>query len=169
MQDLEKAKRLLREKGLTLSIVKNGEAIFETGSHGISGFLESIEKLEDGLEGASAADRIVGKAVALLCVHAKIKAVYASTLSEKAKAVLEENAIYLEWNDLVENILNTSGQGACPFEKLATEISDPSDAYLRLKALQESLIRAKGGRGQETRTIYIRGRRRTEAYQRREA
>lgn len=139
VQDLEAAKKRLCEKGLTLSIVKSGKIIFETFSRGISGFLEAIEKFGDELEGASVADRVVGKAIALLCVHTKIKAVYAMILSKKAKAVFEENAVYHEWDGLVENILGAEKEESCPFEILATEISNPKDAYKRLKALQNSL------------------------------
>jgi len=139
MQDLAIAKKRLGIKSLTISIVKNDEIIFETVSHGISGFLEAIAKLGDKLEGASVADRVVGKAIALLCVYAKVKAVYAITLSKKAKAVLENNVVYHEWEDLVENILDVNKAGICPFEKLAKEISNPNDAYGRLKALHASL------------------------------
>ncbi len=139
MEDLETAKKHLHEKDLTLAIAKNGKTIFETASHGVSGFLEAIERLGKQLEGASVADRIVGKAIALLSVYSKVKAVHATTLSKKAKAVFEENAVYHEWNDLVENILDASKTGVCPFEKLAEKISDPTDAYRRLKALQTSL------------------------------
>ena len=139
MQDLETAKKHLHEKNLTLSIVKNDKIIFETASRGVSGFLEAIEKLENQLEGASVADRIVGKAIALLCVYSKVKAVHATVLSKKAKAVFEENVVYHEWNGLVESILDASKTGVCPFEKLAEKISDPTDAYRRLKALQTSL------------------------------
>jgi hypothetical protein len=139
MQDLEIAKERLNEKSLTLSIVKNGEIIFETVSNGISGFLEAIEKFGDVLEGASVADRVTGKAIALLCVYAKVKAVYAIILSKGAKSVFEKHAVYHEWEELVENILDINKAGICPFEKLATEISNPKDAYRKLKALQNSL------------------------------
>jgi hypothetical protein len=139
MQDLEIAKKRLNENGLTLSIVKNGKIVFETASHGVSGFLEAIEKFRNKLEGASVADRIVGKAIALLCVYAKIKAIYAKVLSENAKEVLEENMVFYEWKSLVENILDADKTELCPFEKLATKISSPKDAYERLKALQTSL------------------------------
>jgi hypothetical protein len=139
MQDLEIAKKRLSEKSLTLSIVKNGEIIFETVSNGISGFLEAIEKFGDGLEGASVADRVTGKAIALLCVYAKVKAVYAIILSKGAKSVFEKHAVYHEWENLVENILDINKAGICPFEKLATEISNPKDGYRKLKALQNSL------------------------------
>ncbi len=139
MQDLEIAKKRLAENSLTLSIVKNGEVIFEATSHGISDFLEATEKFKDGLDGASVADKVVGRAIALLCIYAKVKAVYAVILSKKAKAVLEENMVYHKYDALVESIFDINKTGMCPFEKLATEISNPNDAYRRLKALQNSL------------------------------
>lgn len=140
MLDLEIAKKRLSEDGLTLSIVKNGEVVFETGSHGVSGFLEAVEKFGDELEGASVADRIVGKAVALLCVYARVRAIYALVLSRNAKEALEENMVHHEWKHLVENILDANKNELCPFEKLAMEISSSRDAYERLKALQTSLL-----------------------------
>lgn len=133
MYDLEMAKRRLKERGLTLSIVKNEEIIFESKTHGISSFLEAIEKLKDKLEGSSVADTVAGKAVAFLCVYANIQAFFAETLSRKAKALLEEHNIHHEWKNLVEKILNFNKTEACPFEKLTAEISDPKEAYQRLK------------------------------------
>jgi hypothetical protein len=139
-QDLTLAKkRLSKEKNLTLIIVKNGEIIFETSSHGISGFLEAFEKLGGTIHGASVADKVVGKAIALLCVYANVKMVYAVTLSREAKTFFEKHGVYHEWEMLVENILDFKKAGICPFEKLATEISNPNEAYKRLKALQNSL------------------------------
>jgi len=139
LQDLANAKRRLGEKRLTLCLVKDGKIIFETDSHGISGFLEAVEKFGLRLERVSVADRIAGKAVALLCVYAKVKAVYARTLSKEAKRVFEENHVYHEWDYLVEQILGTDNSEICPFEKLAANISNPSRAYKRLKALETSL------------------------------
>lgn len=138
MQDLEIANKRLKQENLTLSIVKNNKRIFDSVLSGISGFLEAIEKLEDRLEGASVADKTVGRAIALLCVYTKVKAVYAIMLSEKGKAVFEEYAVYHEWENSVESILDKDEVGICPFEKLATEISDPAEAYKKLKALQHS-------------------------------
>jgi hypothetical protein len=139
MNDLEIAKTQLHRKELTLSIVKNGEVLFETRSHRISGFLGAIEKLGAVLESVAVADRVAGKAIALLCVYAKISAVYAEVLSEKAKAVFEENGIRHEWKELVKHVLDLNKSSVCPFEKAAVEISDPKDAYKAFKALQESL------------------------------
>ena len=143
MKDLEIAKQTLRKKELTLAIVKNGEVLFETRSHRIIGFFGAIEQLGDKLEGASLADRVAGKAIALLCVYAKIKEVYAEVLSKKAKAVFEQNGIHHEWKELVENVLDLNKSGVCPFEKAAADISDSREAYRMFKALQESLSACK--------------------------
>jgi len=139
MQNLQTAKKCLFEKSLTLSIVKDGEVIFENASHGISGFLEAIEKLGHRLKGSSVADRVAGKAIALLCVYAGVEEVYAVTLSKGAKSVFEKYAVCHEWENLVENILEIDKARICPFEKLVTEISNPKEAYRKLKALQSSL------------------------------
>jgi hypothetical protein len=143
MNDLEIAKSTFYKKELTLAIVKNGEAMFETHSHRISGFLGAIEQFGDKLEDASLADRVAGKAIALLCVYARIKEVYAEVLSKKAKTVFEQKGIHHEWKELVDNVLDLNKKGVCPFEKAATSISDPKDAYKTFKALQESLKTCK--------------------------
>jgi hypothetical protein len=143
MSDLDIAKSKLYEEELTLTIVKKGEVIFETDSHRISGFLGAIEKFGAKLEGASVADRVAGKAIALLCVYAKIKEVYAEVLSKKAKTVFEENGVSYEWKALVDNVLDLNKSDVCPFEKAAAGISDPKDAYKAFKMLQESLKACK--------------------------
>ena len=61
MQDLEIAKNQLYEKQLTLAIVKNGQVLFQTDSHRISGFIGAIDKLGTQLNGASVADGWLAK------------------------------------------------------------------------------------------------------------
>lgn len=139
LEDLRVAKNRLAEKGLTLCLVKDRQVLFETASHGISGFLIATEELGERLRGASAADKVVGKAVALMCLYTRIEAVYASVISRKARELFEQNAVRAEWNELVENILSNCKPTTCPFERLAAKINDPEEAYIKLKALQDSL------------------------------
>ncbi|MBS7615681.1 DUF1893 domain-containing protein [Candidatus Bathyarchaeota archaeon] len=139
--DLEKAKRRLKSENLTLSIVKKSEIIFESRTHGIFGFLEAIEKLGDKLRDASVADKIVGKAIALLCIYAKVKAVYALTMSKEAEHALKECGVYFERDKLVNEILDASGKEMCPFEKIALTIVDPNEAYRKFKALQSLILK----------------------------
>ena len=143
MSDLDIAKTELYEEQLTLAIVHNGAILFETKSHRISGFLNAVETLGDKLEGASLADRVAGKAIALLCVYAKIRAVYATVLSRKAQAVFRQNNINVQWRELVDNVLDADKSGVCPFEKAAADLSDPRQAYRAFKTLRENLKRCK--------------------------
>ena len=137
--DLGIAKKRLRDGDLTLSVVKDGKTIFETSLHGISGFLEAVEKNGKKLESASAADRVVGKAVALLCLYVKMRAIYAVTLSKKAEALLKENNVYVEWQELVDRILNKDKSDMCPFEKIASDLTEPKEAYAKFVGLKNSL------------------------------
>jgi hypothetical protein len=139
MQDLEIAKKQLYDKELTLAIVKEGQILFQTDSHRISGFIRAIDTLGNQLNGASVADRVAGKALALLCIYAGIREVYAEVLSKKAQALFEENNLACHWEKLVDNVLNLNKTGVCPFEKAADGISDPTDSYAMFKALLEKM------------------------------
>ena len=143
MGDLDIAKSRLYKKEFTLVVVKNGKVLFDTRSHRIAGFLSAIEQLDATLEGATVADRVAGKAVALLCVYAGISDVYAGVLSRKAKAVFEEYGISCKWKELVDKILDLNRNGVCPFEKAAADISDPEQAYAAFKKLLKSFKACK--------------------------
>jgi hypothetical protein len=142
-QDLEIAKRELKERSLSLVIVKDKKIIFESSSHGIIGFLQAIEKLGKSLKKASVGDRIVGKAIALLCVYTEVKAVYAETLSERARIFFEKYALHCEWDNIVEKILGANKTKSCPFEKAAEHISNVEEAYEKLKRLLWEMTSSK--------------------------
>jgi len=129
---LEAAKRLLVNKKLTLCAVKQGEILFESTLQGVASFLEAVKKIGGKLEGASVADKVVGKAVALLCVRSKIRYVFAGILSKEARTVFENHSITFESDEVVDNILNISKKDICPFELLVKDISDPDESYRRL-------------------------------------
>lgn len=130
--DLDVAKKRIRGAELTLVVVKDNRVILESELRGVSGFLEAIDRLGVQFEGASVADRVVGKAIALMCVYSKVKSIYAQTLSQKAKIFLEENKIHLEWDTLVKRVLNANKTKTCPFEKLVEKVNDPAVAYGKL-------------------------------------
>lgn len=139
VEDLAIAKEQLLQNSLTLCIVREGRVICEATSHGISGFLNALEKFEDQVETAAIADKVVGKAIALLCVYGRVKAVYASILSRGAKRSFVEHSIHVEWDALVETVLDADKTETCPFEELAADIADPVEAYVKLKALHNSI------------------------------
>jgi hypothetical protein len=135
MLDLEVAKSRLRERGFSLVIAKERKVVFETTEPGVSGFLKAIDKFgKDGLVGSSIADKVVGRAAAMLCVRCGVEAVYAVILSEGGKNLLEKNGISIQFERLVPNILNRQKTGTCPFEQVVATISNAEEAYEKLKS-----------------------------------
>jgi len=141
--DLEIAKRVLKEKNLTLVIAKNGKIIFQSSLHGIVSLLNAIESLGRNLEEAAVADKVVGKAAALLCAFSRVKSVFALTLSIEGRKTLEESEIIYEFENLVPKILDKSGKDMCPFEKFSLSIENPKEAYFKLKKFADSLLKRR--------------------------
>ena len=138
MLDITLAKRRLKgTKDLTLVIVKGGKVIFETGSHGIMAFVQVIEKFDKELVNSTVADKIVGRAAALLCAYSKVASVFAVTISEEGIKVLKENKIPCQFETRVPNILNQEGVDVCPFEKLTANSASPEEAYEALKSFKK--------------------------------
>ena len=139
MQDIELAKAQLYSDQLTLVIVKDRQVLFRTDAHRISGLIHAIDALGITLKGSSLADRVAGKALALLCVYAGIQRVYAEVLSKKAQALFKENNVDCDWKLLVENVLDPSKTEVCPFERAAEGLSDPKTSYAVFKSLLQKM------------------------------
>lgn len=133
--DLERAKKLLHIDEYTCVLCK-GNMVYTSSKTGVAPLLEWIEAGID-FNDFSAADKIVGKAAALLFVSRGIKAIYSPVMSETAKEIFIRYGIEFEYSDLVPKIFNRKGRGQCPMEQAVSLIDDPSRA---LKALQHKLL-----------------------------
>jgi hypothetical protein len=136
--DLELAKLRLKARDLTLVIVKGKKVIFESKSPGVRGLLKAIEKLDKELFESSIADKIVGRAAAMLCAYFKSASVFAVVISKEGVKVLENHNIPYEFEICVPNILNREQTDVCPFEKLTASIKSPKEAYERLRLFARS-------------------------------
>jgi hypothetical protein len=132
--DLNLAKNRLIQKDLSLVIVKDAKVLFETESHGIGDLLKAINQIQNQMKGSSVADRIVGRAAALLFVFSGVTSVFAVTASDGGIEVLKKNSVFYEYESRVTNVLNLKRTDACPFEKLVAKLSSPEKAYEALKA-----------------------------------
>lgn len=136
MKDITKAKTIL-ESGYTCVLVK-GKMSFTSKRNGIVPMVKFLND-EIDLEGFSVADKIVGKAVAMLFVLAEVKEVYAEVLSKTAISVLEANGIAYSYKILTDNIINRQGTGLCPMEETVKDIFDCKQAYEKIKVKLASL------------------------------
>ena len=133
----------LKEENLTCIVQKDGRTL-TSKSRGIRPLLDWIAQGED-LHGACAADRIVGKAAALLYALMGVKGVFAEVISESGLAVLKKYGIWAEYAALTPNIINREGTGLCPMEETVLTIDEPSAAYGALTKRAEQLRAAQKG------------------------
>ncbi|MCX8183920.1 MAG: DUF1893 domain-containing protein [Crenarchaeota archaeon] len=134
MDGLETAKRMLKEQGFSLVIVKPGVFIHATKKYGVIGLVEAIENYGAELAGAAVADRIVGRAAAMLCRHVNIAEVYAQVISRKGLDALIERNVSIEYEELVPEILNRTRNDVCPFEKLAADCDNEEECFKKIRS-----------------------------------
>ncbi|MBE6855459.1 MAG: DUF1893 domain-containing protein [Ruminococcus sp.] len=127
MTDLERAKALFGSEGYTCVLCK-GDMVYTSRTPGISPMLDYICNQTD-LRGYSAADKIVGKAAAMLFALAGVTVLYAEVLSQSAVAVLERYGIRYSYGTLTDHIINRSGSGLCPMEEAVAEVEDLHAAF----------------------------------------
>ncbi len=139
MRDIGTAKTALGEH--SIAIVCRGECFTDDG-RGISPMLDLIGR-ETDLRGASVADRIVGRAAALLFLYAGVHEVWATVISRPALATLLSAGVFCRYDSLTENIINRKGDGICPMEGAVRGIYDPETAYHLLLRKRDEMRQAR--------------------------
>ena len=135
--DLEKAKEILVTGGHTC-VLCLGEQIITSDRRGVAPLMELWDAQRD-VTGFSAADKVVGKATALLYCLLGVKSVYTMVMSRPALAVLEANGIATGYEQLVDAIRNRTNTGFCPMETATRDINDPKDAPQAIRKALASL------------------------------
>lgn len=132
MTDIEKAKEELGTHSIALC--KNGKVI-TSDKRGVAPLAEFIQRDTD-ISGFSAADRVVGKAAAMLMIKAGITEVFALTISESAEKLLKNHGVRVSFKTRTEQIMNRDNTGACPME---TTVADTEDIETGCKLIFEKL------------------------------
>lgn len=139
--DIEKAKKLLKENNYTCVLCK-GETVYTSFDRGVAPILKLIENNTD-VSGFSVADKVIGKAAAMLFSMAGVKEIFTDIISIPAKLYLEQKGITLSFNTLTEKIINRAGDGLCPMETLVMNVCDENEAFLLIKEKLKKLRKEK--------------------------
>lgn len=138
MRDIEMAEELLEKENLALVIVKDGNVVFSSSDRGIKPLYMAVNELKDELGGSSVADRVTGKAAAMLCVYAGVKELSTRLISENAIRVFEKTPIVFKHRESVPYIKNRDKTGMCPVETLSSGTDDINEL---LKGIAEFLVK----------------------------
>ncbi len=132
MTGLEMAKNRLRSGGYTCVIIREGDEL-ASRERGVAPLVAiCTERGFDSLAGASAADRVVGRATAFLYLLLGVCEIYAEVISAPALELLKRQGVKAEYGRCVPNIINRQGDGICPFEAAVLEITGKRSAYLAI-------------------------------------
>ena len=132
MLPLEQAKSLLITSASTIAVVSTGE-VFTSQERGVKPLLHLLSEKKGFLKGASVADKVIGKAAALLMVLGEIKEVHTLIISEPAIKVFEKYNIPCFYDKKVDRIINRTGDGLCPMETLCLDVEEPKEAFTKIK------------------------------------
>jgi len=103
--------------------------LLTSDAHGILPPLRWLREDPGLLRGADVADRVIGKAAALLFAHGGVRSIWAARMSEAARDFLQTTGIVFDCGELVPAILNRDGTGLCPMEQRAMGIDEPGEAF----------------------------------------
>lgn len=127
MEDIKLAIKILKQENVNFVIVKDGNVIIKDDKNGIRPALYAYLKKEQIPIGSSVADKLIGRAAAILLSDLKIKNAFAYVMSTDAEKILKEKNIEIEYDEKVEKILNRDETDFCPMEKLS---KGENDAYI---------------------------------------
>ncbi|OZG60954.1 hypothetical protein BLEM_1586 [Bifidobacterium lemurum] len=137
--DIERAKAALAsDPTLGCAACLGVETVTGMG-RGVRPLLQWLANGQD-IHGFSAADRVVGKAAALLYVRLGVAAVHGQTMSEAGLSVLRSRGIEASYDALVPMILNRTHTGMCPIEASVQSIRTPDEAEPAIRAAVAKLM-----------------------------
>ena len=125
--DLHLARALLiAEKDATLVAVR-GDEIHVCRERGVKPLLRMIKE-GHSQRGFAVADKVVGKAPALLYAVLGPDAVFSPVMSWTGRAVLLASGIATSYDTLVRHIQNRAKNGQCPMDSSVTNVWEPYEA-----------------------------------------
>lgn len=142
MTDWNKAKEQLFSDDTLGAVACSGSSMLTGAGRGVKPLLSWLAQ-GISLQGYSAADRVVGKAAALLYTKLGVCAVYAQTMSEGGLATLRAHGIESAYGELVPMILNRTKSGMCPIESSVLNVSDVDEAEQAIRTAVAKLMAAR--------------------------
>lgn len=139
---MDRAKALLKEIHTYTCVFVCGEEVRTSELSGVRPLMGLVNSDED-LKGWSAADRVVGRAAALLYVYLGVAEVFAQVLSKSAEEVFLAHKILYSCDILTEGIINRTGDGLCPMEQATKGIFDPEEGMNAIRTKLKELASNK--------------------------
>ena len=123
LDDLHFARDVLHDCGFALVIARVGALLHTSKESGIFPLFHAALSAGDYID-AYVADKVIGKAAALLLLYMKVAGVYTPVMSKDALRILKDRGVRVEADNVVEYIADRNGKGPCPLEITVKDIGD---------------------------------------------
>ena len=129
---LEQAKAALQGEITFAAVLQDGRLV-TSERKGIAPMMALLSEDLNLLKGACVADRVIGRAAALLMEKAGIAEAFGEVVSSHALKAFEKSGISFAYGKEVEYIINRTKTGMCPMEQTVLDMEDAEAAYEALK------------------------------------
>ena len=130
MNNIELAKTSLNENNYSLVLAKENKVVHTSLKKGLQPLIDLYHDQKQVLEGSHIADKVIGKAAALILIESNINELYAELISDNAIEILDKSNIRYEYKTRVKEIRNRDNTDMCPMEKLSLD-SNSADELIR--------------------------------------
>lgn len=135
MTDTLKFALEILKQGDYTCVLTDGSETVTSKERGVLPLIKLYDSKKD-FSAFSAADKVIGKAAAMVYVLLGVKEIYSLVISDAAAVVFSCNGIAFYCDKKVPRILNRTNTGFCPMEEAVKDIDNPYDG---LNAVREKL------------------------------
>ena len=121
-------------------VIGNGNTIAEFHQRGIKDLYDLLHNNRPLLDGASVADKVIGKGAAALMIAGGVKEVYADVISNAAMELFEKYATTVSYDQKVAYIVNRRGDGICPVEERCAECNTIEECLVKIDEFVKSIM-----------------------------
>ena len=125
-------KEILLKNNHPIVIFKDDASVFVSNDRGVIPLMKLLKENKLQLKNSLIADKVIGKAAALLMIYAGVKEVYTPIISLPGLQVFNNHNVKVNYDTTVERIINRKGDGLCPMESLCIEIENPEKAFIAI-------------------------------------
>ena len=130
--NIEYLKNILLKENHTIVIYKSNASVVVSDDRGVAPLMKLLNEDKEQLRDSMIADKVIGKAAALLMVYGKVKEVFTPTISVPAIEVFKNHNVKITYDKIVERIINRKGDGLCPIETLCLNTDNPEEAFFKV-------------------------------------
>ena len=140
-KEMKQLVKQLHEGKHSCVILTTGGDTYTCNRRGVADLYEIYRTMPEVLEGATVADKVIGKGAAALLALGKVKEAHGDVVSEPAMALLRAAGVKAEAGEVAPHIINRAGTDICPMEKTVLTTDDAEEGYLLLKEKVAAMAR----------------------------